>query len=276
MPLAAEIRRVDEPGAVGRDVRPRLPVGLLAPQNLHRARPVGGQTHDVPGPVRDLAVGDEDDRLPVRRPGRIDRVIERAVVVARHRAPVVGNDGANLRKAAVADESRVQEEVAGARRGDPGEARSVRRPARIDVHRAARGERRHRAGRNFQQHQLHRPAVVADEDDPAAVGRPVRLVVGAVGIGELLRNRSNCTIHALPPKETLHRIDQPLPIGRPRRRGGPGGQLRQIELAVVIRMRQVNLGQDRLARPQRERGHREQDGADQKPEHRRQSTPGGN
>ena len=270
MPLPAEIRRVHEPRPVGRDVRPRLPAGLLAPDELRRPRAIRGNAHDVPGAVGDLAVGDEDDRLPVRGPGRIDRVIERAVVVARHCASMVGNQRPDLPEAAVPSLRDVRQEVAGANRGDPGEPRSVRRPSGLDVDRAARGERRHRAAREVEQHQLHRPAVVADEDDPLAVRRPVGLVVGAVGIGELL---GDGTIYALPPERALHRVDQPLPVRRPRRRTWPGSQLRKVELAVVVRMRQVDLRQHRLARADGERRHREQHGAEQDPKHCAHSTP---
>src|SRR5438105_9125867 len=85
---------------------------------------------------------------------RIDRVIERTVVVARHGALPVGNERASLRQPAVAKLRGVEKEVAGARGGDPGEAHSIWRPTGLDVDRAARSERRHRSGGEVEQHQL--------------------------------------------------------------------------------------------------------------------------
>src|SRR6266436_788889 len=102
-------------------------------------------------------------------------------------APTVGDDRANLREPAIAGLPHKQEKVAGPSGGDPREPRSVRRPARLDVHRSARRQRRHRAAPDIEQHQLHRPAVVPDKSNEPSIGRPVGLVVGAVGIGELLR-----------------------------------------------------------------------------------------
>src|SRR5919108_6023032 len=47
VPLAAEVRAIDEPRSVRRHVRARLPVRLLAADQLRRPAAVRGDPHDV-------------------------------------------------------------------------------------------------------------------------------------------------------------------------------------------------------------------------------------
>ena len=130
-------------------------------------------------------------------------MIEGAVVVARDIAAPIGHEWRRRLEAAVADRSpdvsNMQQEMARARRGHEREPAAVGRPARLHVHRPIARQRADVARGKIEQHQFERAAVVAHEDDGAAVGRTVRLIVAAA-VGQLLGGRA---VEPLAPQAAL-------------------------------------------------------------------------
>src|SRR5262245_64419312 len=101
------------------------------------AIPVGAihrRADDVAGAVRDLAIGYEQQFLPVGRPRRIDLVIERAVVVPLNRAAPIAHQWTRGLETSIADVADVQQKVAGALRRDERQPITLRRPSRSEEH----------------------------------------------------------------------------------------------------------------------------------------------
>src|SRR6476620_4183988 len=86
--------------------------------------------------------------------------------------------------------------------------------------------------------QLQRVILVAGEDDMSTIVRPVRLVVVAWGVGELIRLFAT---NDLAPERASHAVDQLLTIRRECQCRWTSSQLGQIHFAVVVVMRQLDL-----------------------------------
>jgi hypothetical protein len=194
--------------------------------------------------MRGFAIGHDQKRVAVGRPRRVDGVIERTVVVARHGAPPIRRQRPRLGDAAVAEPGDVSQKMAGPVGRDKGEAAAIGRPPRLDIDRAGRGERRHPPRCQVEQHQLHRTAVVAHEHDAPAIGRAIGLIVAAAVVGQLL---GDAAVRPLAPQAALHRIDDRGAVGRPGDRRRTAGQLREVELAIVVAVRQFDLVEHRAA-----------------------------
>src|SRR5439155_11243352 len=83
-------------------------------------------------------------------------------------------------------------------------------------------------------------AVVSNKRDAAAVRRAVRLVIGAAIVSQLL---GDGIIGALPPQTPLHRVDERRAVRSPRGGRGAARELRQIQFAIVIVVRQRDLAE---------------------------------
>ena len=129
--------------------------------------------------------------------------------------------------------------------GHPGDALAVRRQARLDVDRAGVRQCVRATAGQVEPPQFHRLAVVAREHDAAAIARDVGLVVvGAGGMRELDRL---VIADALAPQRAAHAVDERRAVGQEAHRRRAGGQLRQVQLAPVVAVRQVDLLEHRLA-----------------------------
>ena len=206
--------------------------------DARRIRSVHGHPYEIARAVRDLAVRHEDQFAAVARPRGIDRVIEPAVVIAGHVAPAVGQQRTRRGNSPVTHVRDVQEEMASLGRRDKGQAPAVRRPSRLDVDRTTRRERPDDARGEVEDHQLHGPAVVPNERDASAVGRTIRLVIGAAIVSQLFGGRA---VRALPPQTALHRVHERRAICGPRNGRGSRRELRQVQLAEVVVVRQIDL-----------------------------------
>src|SRR5664279_604336 len=96
----------------------------------------------------------------------------------------------------------------------------------------------------LEQLELDSVAVVSVEDHPFSVGRDIGLIVVAAAGGEL---RCAGGVKCLLPERTAHRVHERRAIRHPRRAAGPRGELRQVHLAKIVRMRHVDLLEHRLA-----------------------------
>ena len=197
--------------------------------------PEAARAHDAP------AVADQDQLRAVGRPRGRDVVVPRAVVIARQVAlPVLGET--HGRAALRRHHEHVPPPLV--LRGDERDAGAVRRPPRLEVHRAVARQRGARPVRGIQQAQLHGIVVVARVHDVPAVGRPVRLMVVSRARRELLRL---VAIHALPPERPPHGIDDLGAVGGPGDGARPARHLRHVHLAPVIGMRDEDLLERQLA-----------------------------
>src|SRR5678815_5592640 len=104
------------------------------------------------------------------------------------------------------------------------------------------------------------------EHDEVSVRRPVRLIVVAWAVREL---DGELSADLLPPQRAGHAVDERLAVRRPRDARRPARQLRQVHLAVVVGVRQVDLLQYRLALRAGGSGYRQRQHADRR--HRRTS-----
>ena len=193
----------------------RLPVGLFLADEAHRRAGLGRHAPEAARSPDVAAVGDEDELLAVRRPRRREVLVELRVVVAGQPAvAVLGQaDGFPGRRSPRHGE---HEDVPAAleRRRDVGDARTVRRPARVEVHGAVGHEGARLAVAQIQDPELQRVVAVGRVENPRPVRRPVRLGVVAGPVGQLDRL---LRAESLAPERPLHRVDELLPVGRPRR-----------------------------------------------------------
>src|SRR5437667_2208317 len=81
-------------------------------------------------------------------------------------------------------------------------------------------------------------------NDPATIPRAIGLVIVTRPIRELLRD---IRFDRLSPQRARHRVHNRTRIRQPRHRARPSGQLWQIHLSEVIRMRKINLLENRVA-----------------------------
>ena len=191
----------------------------------------------VAGAVRHAAVADVDEPLAIRQPRRAQLMVVAAVVVAFDGRLAFGYELPCLQFAVVqlADEHVKAPGVAGR---DEREPFPVRRPARLEIHRAAVGQRSDLAALEIEQHEFDGVVVVAHEHDPFAVRRPVGLVVVARTRSEL---HGDAGVERLPPQAALHRVHEFLAVRRPGERARPARQLRQVHLAEIVVVRNVDL-----------------------------------
>src|ERR1700722_6614398 len=108
----------------------------------------------------------------------------------------------------------------------------------LDIYRASRGHLAGLAIPHIERPQLNCIVNVTREYHPAAVGRPIRLIVITWASSKLI---GFWATQFLPPQRPGHRIHKTVGIGRPRLRARASGQLRQIHLAKIIGMRKVDL-----------------------------------
>ena len=168
-PVASEVRAVDDPCPVGREVRSRLPVGLLVTQ-LNRVR-AGNRRRapETPGAVNATAIGNEHDRLAVACPGRVDLVVVGAVVIPRQRALVLPRQPQRICQLLLAHLGCEHVKVAVVARRHIDDPPTIRRPARLDVDRATLGQLPCAPRSQIKQPQLDRLPLSRRIDDEASV-----------------------------------------------------------------------------------------------------------
>ena len=236
-PVAPEVGAVDDAPAVRGVVRARAPVGLLVVQLLGRSCRHRRALPEAAGAVDAAAVGDVDDRLAVARPGRVDLVVVRAVVVARQVALVLAGDAHHLAEAGGGQGAREDVEALVEAGGDEHQLPAVRGEARLDIDGAAAGQLRALAAGKLQPPQLDGVVLVGGVDDRAPVGRPVRLVVVSWPVGQLHRHGG---VQSLAPQRAARRVHQLLRVRRPAEAAGTCRQLRQVHLVVVVGVRGID------------------------------------
>ena len=197
--------------------------------------------------IQMVAIGNEQDIAAVARPDRIDLVVERAVVIARQIAAMLAREPREVAERAAVEIRGEHVKMPVVERRDEHDPPAVGREARFDVHRAVAGERPGGAALQVKAPQLHRVRPIGAVDHPASVGRPIRLVV--IGPGRELPG--GCAVEALAPQRAGHGIDQLLGIRRPGEAARTTGQLRQVHLAEIVGVRQIDLPEHRQALCQR-------------------------
>ena len=245
MRLLAAVAAIEQAFAVRSQFRPRAPCGFLAEHSPGLRGVMHRHGENIAGAPGDFRIADEVDDFAIRRPRRVHRVIERGIVVAIDRALALAQKQAGVVQAFRVDIGDEQVEMPGALRGYPDQALAVRRYSRLDVDAAVAGQGLRSLAFRIETPEFHRLAVVADENGAAAVGRDVGLVI--VGAARMRHLVGGVLVDALPPQRAGHRINQRLPVGEEIGRGRTGGELRQIELAPVVAMREIDLLEHRLA-----------------------------
>ena len=204
---------------------------------------------DRPGTVGILAVGHEHEILAIRRPRRIDRVIVRRIVITRDRALARRDDGARRAKSGRSELGDVEIEVAGARGRNECNAAAVRRIPRLHLHSLRPGELLCLAAGQVQSPEFDRIRVMTRKHDEAAVGRPVGLIVIARAVGQLVGGIAGCQpVDRLKPQRSAHAVHDALPVRRKRHARRAARELRQEHLPIIIRVREIDLPEDRDAR----------------------------
>ena len=125
------------------------------------------------------------------------------------------------------------------------QVRAVRREAWLEVHRTRLRQRLLTGRCDLVTPQLHRVPVIAHEDHPASISRPVRLQVVSGSVRQLSRF---ITADRLSPQRTRHAVDDARTIGGKRCGCWPRGRLRNGIFAPVVAVRQVDLLQNWFAR----------------------------
>ena len=166
-----------------------------------------------------------------------------AVVIARQRADAFGSELLDVAQFAILESSGKDVEMTLVGSRNKHQPLSVGREPRLEVHHAAGRELSRASIVQVEQPQLNGIVVVARKSDPTPIRRPVGLVVIARPCSQLLGHRA---VHILPPQRPGHRVNQHPGIRRPGRRAWSGSELRQVHLAIVIRMWEVNLLEHRL------------------------------
>ena len=174
-------------------------------------------------------------------------LVELRVVVARQAAvPVLGDADGLARRRAVGAGRRARRRGTAprrpSRRTPPASRRATSGASRFTAPLATRA--REVPSRSVEHPQLQRVVAVGRVEDAASVRRPVRLRVVARSVGEL---DGVAGADPLAPERALHRVDELLPVGGPRRIARAACNLRQVHLSVVVGVRLVDLLEDREA-----------------------------
>jgi hypothetical protein len=230
---SAPRRRVDEPLAVGRDVRPG-PIQRVLGE--HRGRGVYAvarrwNAQHVAGPERHATVGDDQEFPAVGQPGGRYVHVHRAEIQTVTAEIVVVRDGDFLaHEPTVLDGADMDIEVTGGPRRDVGEPGPIRREGRVHVDLVVVGQRADLTRRHFDDLELDRAAsIVRDIRDPTPVGRPGRHRVVLAGVCEFARTPRR---RIDDPDRPAHRNRDHGAVGGPRRR--PRRRTRRRCQVVVV------------------------------------------
>ena len=246
MPLAALVARIQDPLALGRGFRSGRPRGLLGEHPGPLLRCVEARRPDVATAPGKTAVAHEVQRLPIRAPRRIYHMIEGRVVIAPQRLfLVLDEETFGREQPGLAALREIQGEAPVLARGHEHDALAVGRVARLHGRGVIAGQEALAAALQVEFDQLQRVVILSRENHMAPVGRHIGLVVVSRTRGELPRG---VAVQLLQPQRAGHAVDNRLAVGREIRRRRPAGQLRHVELAPVVGMRQRDALQHRLTR----------------------------
>src|SRR5207237_1019358 len=141
----------------------------------------------------------------VGRPHRADLGIKLAVIVARQRASGFTREPLYVAQRAICNVSNEYMKAATVCCRYESDALAIWRPARLCVDVTAARDRMRFAGPRIQYPQVVRVFVVRSVNDPTAIRGPVRLIVVAGSVSQLLRHRGT---ELLPPEQSSNGIDQ--------------------------------------------------------------------
>src|ERR1700730_3871602 len=140
VPLLSQVRCVQDPLSVRREIRSRLPSRLFVVDLVGFGPRLGFHPPETTGTVNVTAVGNKKDFRSIRRPRWTDLVVKRAVVITRQISAGFARQALYILELAGAKLPHKDVEMALIRCGNEGDALSVGRKSRFHVSRSAPGK----------------------------------------------------------------------------------------------------------------------------------------